>query len=298
VQTQVSERPGLRRVHAIINPASGGVGPGASDEMAAVFAEFGLDHDVSELAPGEVEARVRAVLDTGPDLVVVLGGDGTTRLVAEMCGPYGPMIAPLSGGTMNKLGKGLYGARPWRESLEAILTSGEEQWVPGGEAAGRAFYCSAVLGFPALGARARESFRSRRYDLAWRYLGSAFRRTFQSRLRFAFGGREIGRGVAIGLLCPTISRAISDEDALEAAVLNMRDARAAARLAYNHLFDDWRNDPDVTTRTISSGRVWARHSIPAMLDGEYFRFGKEVEIAYRARGFRALAPPPEAEPGP
>ncbi|HEY1414959.1 MAG TPA: diacylglycerol kinase family lipid kinase, partial [Caulobacteraceae bacterium] len=101
----------------------------------------------------------------------------------------------------------------------------------------------------------------------------------------------------IGLICPTVSRALDGEDeALEAAVLDLRDTRAGVRLILNHVFGDWREDPDVTVRPSVSARAWARDPIPGMLDGEFFRFGRQVEIRFRARAFRALAPTPEPEP--
>jgi diacylglycerol kinase family enzyme len=298
VQTQLIDEPPapIRRVHAIINPASGGVGPGAADEMATLFAEFGFDHQVTELNPGQMESAVRAAVDAGPDLMVILGGDGTTRLVAEMCGPRGPLVAPLSGGTMNKLDRALYGTKPWREALFGALADGQQFWVPGGEVGGRAFFCSAVLGSPALWARSREAFRASRYSHAWRHAIIAFRRAFQARLRFEFDSREIGRGLAIGLICPTISRALRPEDeALEAAVLDISNARAGARLILNHFLGDWREDPDVRVRPCVSGSVWARDPIPGMLDGEFFRFDRQVGIRFRARAFRALAPAPEPD---
>jgi diacylglycerol kinase family enzyme len=43
------------------------------------------------------------VIDSAPDAVLVLAGDGTARAAAEMAGPDGPLIAPLPGGTMNML---------------------------------------------------------------------------------------------------------------------------------------------------------------------------------------------------
>lgn len=280
----------IQRVHAVVNPASGSVGPGAADELAALLAELGLDHQVSELAPGQSEAIVRAAIDSGPDLMVALGGDGTARLVAEMCGPLGPLVAPLSGGTMNKLGHALYGPKPWREALSEALTGGEVRCVPGGEVGGRAFYCSAVLGPPALWAKAREAVRARKLGRAWRRSIIASRKAFQSRLRYQFNG-EIGRGMAIGLICPTVSRAPEKHvEALEAAVLDLRDARGGVRLALSNLLGDWRNDPDVSVRPCVSGRAWAREPIPIMLDGEFFRLGRQLDLRFRPRAFRALAP--------
>lgn len=298
VQIQPSPSPRIRRVHAIINPVSGSVETDAAGQMATLLAEFGLEHSVSELSPGQFQANVQAAVDGSADLVVVLAGDGTSRSVAEMCGPAGPLMVPLAGGTMNKLGRALYGARPWRETLHDLLAHGEERSVAGGLVAGRAFYCSAVLGSPAFGARAREAVRRGDYAAAWSHGAGAVQRAFLSRPRFEFDAGETGRGTVIGLICPTISRATAGEEALEAAVLDVRNVRSGMRLALHHLFGDWRDDPGVTTRPCVRGRIWGRHSIPAMLDGEYFRFGREVEIGFRPSAFRTLAPRPSPGPGP
>jgi diacylglycerol kinase family enzyme len=279
----------IRRVHAVINPTSGHLGPDVARELAALFAEFGLEHRVIELEPGRLEQMVRAAVDDGPDLMVVLGGDGTARLVAETCGPRGPLVAPLSGGTMNKLGRALYGPRPWREALFAALSGGQARWAPGGEVGGRAFYCSAVLGSPALWARAREAVRARKLDRARCWAMMAFRNASHARLRYQFDGR-IGRTLSVSLICPTVSRALGrDERVLEAAVLDLGGARAGVRLALNYLFGDWRDDPNVTVRRCVKGRAWASDAIPAMLDGEFFRLGRGVDIRFRPRAFRALA---------
>jgi diacylglycerol kinase family enzyme len=292
MQVRLIDKPAVkvRRVHAVVNPRSGGVGPGAAEELAALFADLGLAHRVSELAPGLFEATARSAVEAGPDLVVVLGGDGTARRVAEMCGPEGPPVAPLAGGTMNKLGRALYGSTPWREALIGALTDGEARWVPGGEVGGRAFFCSAVLGSPALWARAREAIRARQLGRAWRRAVFARRRAFAADLRYRFDRADAGRGQVIGLICPTVSRALGeDEGALEAAVLDLPDARAGVRLALQNLVGDWRDDPDVTVRPIVSGRAWARDPIPVMLDGEFFRLGRHLDVGFRPRAFRALA---------
>jgi diacylglycerol kinase family enzyme len=294
--TRIIENPrvAIRRVHAVINTASGGVAPGMAGEMAALFAEWGLRHRISEPAPGMIEGALRAAVDADPDLVVVLGGDGTARVAAEMCGPQGPVVAPLSGGTMNKLGHALYGTKPWREALADALAGGTARWMPGGEVGGHAFYCSAVLGSPALWARAREAIRAHELGRAWRRVVIAQRRAFLARLRYEFDGREFGQGLVIRLICPTTSSAFSaDEEALEAAVLDPRDTRAGIRLAINNLLGDWRDDPNVTVRPSVTARAWARAPIPAMLDGEFFRLGRHVEGRFRSRAFRALAPQAE-----
>jgi len=280
----------IQRIHAVINPASGRVAPSARERLAALVAEFGLALRVTELETGRCEAMVRAVVDEGPDLVIVLGGDGTARLVAETCGPTGPVVAPLSGGTMNKLGRALYGPRPWRAALSEALQARTTRWVSGGEVDGHAFYCRAVLGSPALWARPREEIRARNLARAWRRAVVASRKAFTGRLYCEFD--EIAaRAFALGLICPSVSRAFgADESALEAAVLDLPDARAGVRLAMKNLFGDWRSDLDVTVLRCVEGHTWAEAPIPAMLDGEFMRLGREVEIRFQPRAFRALAP--------
>jgi diacylglycerol kinase family enzyme len=295
VQLRLTDPPhtSIQRVHAVVNPASGRVAPGATERLAALVSGFGLALRVTELEPGRCEAMVRAVVDEDPDLVIVLGGDGTARLVAETCGPSGPVVAPLSGGTMNKLGRALYGPRPWRAALSEALEARTTRWVSGGEVDGRGFYCRAVLGSPALWARPREEIRARNLARAWRRAVVASRRAFSGRLYCEFD--EIpARAFALGLICPTVSRAGADQAALEAAVLDLPDAKAGVRLAMKNLFGDWRSDPDVTVLGCRQGRTSAEEPIPAMLDGEFVRLGREVEIRFRPRAFRALAPPPES----
>ena len=287
----------IRRVHAVVNPASGGVGPGAAQELAAFFGELGLDHRISELTPEASQDTLRAAIDAGPDLLVVLGGDGTARLVAEMCGPRGPLVAPLSGGTMNKLGRALYGARPWREALLEALERGAPRWMAGGEVGGRSFYCGAVLGSPALLAPAREAIRAHDLRRAWRRAVIASRKAFVSRLSYDLEG-EVGQATAVSFICPTVSPGQEGQAALKAAVLDPPDAdpdaRTGVRLAISHLSGDWRDDPEFTMPCLS-GRAWARSPIPIMLDGEFFRLGREVDIGFCPHAFRALALPPEDE---
>ncbi len=282
----------IRRVHAVVNPASGSVSPGAAGELSALLAELGFDHRVSEFAPGQAEGVVRAAIEAGPDVIVVLGGDGTARLVAEACGPNGPLVAPLCGGTMNKLGRSLYGSRPWREAITEALLYGQARWMPGGEVEGRAFYCRAVLGPPAFLARTREAIRAHRLRHALRGAVRTSREARLTRVWYDLDGAT-GRGLAIGLICPTMSRALADDEGmLEAAVLDLPNAKAGVRLALSNLFGEWRDDPNVTVHPCVHGRAWARDGIPAMLDGEFFRFGRKVEARFRPRAFRALAAGP------
>ncbi len=288
---QPDARPRLRRISAVVNPASGGVGAGAAAAVAASVADYGYELALWTPAHGEVEQAVRSAVDAAPDLVIVLAGDGTARLAAEFSGPAGPLVAPLPGGTLNMLPHALYGARTWPLALAAALEMGVERSISGGRVGGRAFYVAGILGAPALWAHAREAVRKGDVRETWRRAGHALRRAFSGDVHFALDGRPRRQAEALVLINPIVSTAMRGAAALEVAALEVHSAREVFRLAFNGLFSDWRHDPGITVEASMHGRAWARHSIPCILDGEVHRLPRRVEFEFRQRAFRALAPP-------
>ncbi len=293
-QTAAPRKVAIRRVAAVVNSASGGVGPGAADTLKALLDRFGLDSRVSVPETNQIEDAVRAAVESGPDLVIVLAGDGTASRAADLCGPDGPLVAPLPGGTMNMLPRALYGNRAWPDILEAALHHSAERWVSGGEVGGYRFYCAAILGSPALLALAREAVRSGKLARAWRYATTALRRALLTRVRFHGDGGTERKAVALGLICPLVSRTCDEERALEAAILDVHDAMEVFRLGLRNMLGDWRGDPAVTVESCVRGRVWARSPIPGLFDGELRRLGRSAEIRFKPRAFRALAPGPDS----
>jgi diacylglycerol kinase family enzyme len=79
--------PALRRVEVVANIASGGVAPDAPGEIEKIFSDFGVRAHVCAPSTDDLSNCLRAAIDSGPDLLVVLAGDGTVRTAAELCGP-------------------------------------------------------------------------------------------------------------------------------------------------------------------------------------------------------------------
>lgn len=278
----------LRRVEAVVNAASGSVGPHAAQRLSAALDRFGLDAHVVDAQPAEIEAAVRAAVEAKPDLLIILAGDGTAGLAARLCGPDGPLLAALPGGTMNMLPHALYGRVAWPEALEAVLSQGRVRPVSGGEVDGRLFYVAAILGAPALWAKAREALRHGQFKRAWMRAVHAFKQAFQGRLRFSLEDGARRKTEALTLMCPLVSRAMEDDVALEVAALNVHHAGEAFRLGFNMLIGDWRRDPAVTSERCCSARAWAHGRIPAILDGEPVRLNRTAEIRFHPVAFRAL----------
>jgi diacylglycerol kinase family enzyme len=293
-------RPVLSRIEIVANERSGSVGPGAGAEAEAIAGEFGLAAHARVLDPDAFVEGIKAALDSRPDLLIVLGGDGTASAAAALAGPYGPLLAPLPGGTMNMLPHALYGRRDWQSALRMILADGRERPVAGGEVGGRSFYVAAVLGNPALWAPAREALRARQF---WRAVDRAlyaWRRCFRRKLRFSLDAAPHAQAEALALLCPLISRGAPDDmQALETAAFDPRSWTDVLRLGLEALLrpligpalgGDWRADPAVTTGRCREGRAYARRHIHAVIDGEPARLPRTAHIRFRPVAFRALAP--------
>ena len=286
----------IRKVEAVVNAASGHVGPHAAEQLEALTKGYGLKVRIANPSPSEIGAAVRAAVESGPDLVLILAGDGTARYAAELSGPDGPPIAPLPGGTMNMLPHAVYGMRTWQDAVTATLTEGMARPISGGRLGDHKFYVAAMLGAPALFADAREAVRMRQFRLAVQKMQRAWSRAFQSRLRIELDGHPLHKTEALTLICPLVSRVL-DEDArgLEAVELDPHSAaealRLGARTLLSNLLGDWRSDPAVTTALTKRGTVRARGRIPVLLDGEPHRLESPIEIRFVPKAVTIMAPP-------
>ncbi len=288
--------PRLRRVEFVVNLRAGHAGPAAAAHLEKTASDFGLAYRVRAPEPGELMNQLREAVDSGPDLLVTLAGDGTARAAASLCGSSGPLLAPLAGGTMNMLPHALYGPVDWKTALIDLFKAGVETSVSGGEVGGQRFYVAAILGEPALWAEAREAARLHKLQLAWRKGRRAWRRAFSHRMRFSLDNGPPVKTLALTLMCPLVSKAMDgSECALEAAALDpqgITDAlRLGARTMLSQLVGDWRTDRSVEVMHCRKGRAWTGGSqLRAILDGEPMRLPKHVDIRFVPAAFRALAP--------
>jgi diacylglycerol kinase family enzyme len=286
---------GVKKVEVIANIASGSVGPTAPAEIEKILSDCGLAATIHAPEPHRLTECLRAAVDNAPDLLIVLAGDGTARAAAELCGPDGPMIAPLPGGTMNMLSRAIYGVRPWQAALKLALDQGYERPIGGGEVEGHSFLVAAILGSPALWAPAREAARFGKAKLAWLRARRAMRRTFHGRLRYILDGAAREKAEALMFMCPLTSRALDNDDsALEAAAFDVNGAADIMRVGLHAVTGDWRDTPGVEVSRCQVARIWAAHGIPALLDGESVRLKTLAEVRYTKKVARILAIPKDA----
>lgn len=289
-----------RTITAVVNRAAGRAGPKAAHEMEHIFEQAGVKAEVLAPEPKDLTVCLQEAVAAKPDVLVLLAGDGTARLAAELCGPKGPLLAALPGGTMNMLPKALYGEADWRHALKEVLADGVARPVGGGVIGGHTFYCAAMIGASARFAPAREAMRGHQIGDAVRKAREAYARAFAGRVRFELDGGAHHKAQSITLLTPMISK-VMDDDArsMEVACIDPSNAaeavRISARVVLSTLIGDWRNDPAVHLGRARAGKLWARSAIPALLDGEPVKLGRHAEFKFRPHAFTALAPPPDRE---
>lgn len=271
----------------LFNEKAGSVNAGDRDKLIEALGTAGIEQ-YALIGPEKIS---RELLDRARDfdVVIVLGGDGTARAVAEMAPRNGPPLVLLPGGTLNILPRALYGELAWPEALSAALERGVVKRLPAGRANGQVFYVAALFGGTTMLVHAREAVREGKPITAWKRFRVALRRSFNRTLRARTGKGRMQKIEAIGVLLPSFSGGLEADD-LEWVRLDARGVFDLARVSIRALTDGWRKDPVIEIGRALTGDVDASLGyIHATLDGEPRRFYSRVHVKYDARGPRVLA---------
>ncbi|MES2668586.1 MAG: diacylglycerol kinase family protein [Patescibacteria group bacterium] len=276
----------------LVNTKSGSYTPDAVSRILAALSEAKVPAPrVWAAEPADVDQAFEEIAEHAPDLLIVLGGDGTIRSAAESCLDTKTMLVPLPGGTMNMLPKALYGTRTWEEALKDTLGQPFVRSISSGCVSGRQFYIAAIVGTPTLWTHAREALREGDMQGALDKGVHAFQNMLASKVSYRFSEEESGEADALAVICPLISQEMNDDErALEAAVIDVNTIAGVLDLASSAAFGAWRENANVTVTKTLTVTIKADQDIPLILDGESMDLGKEVEITFVPEAFIALVP--------
>src|SRR5882724_9917060 len=239
-----------RKVGAIINTSSGGCNSESEAEMLDILKDAGVTNYKTWCGESDQIKRAFAEAATHkPNMLVVLGGDGTIRTAAEACTGTGTYLLPLPGGTLNMLPRALYGDAPWQNALKDTLADPAIKVLSGGRVGEELFFVAAVVGAPGLWMEAREAMREGDILDALHKGGIAFEAMFDTTIQYFISPEVSGVAEVLGL------------------------ATAAA-------FGKWRENKRVTLSKTQRVAVQSSGDIPLFLDGEKVKVGNIAEITF------------------
>ena len=280
------------KVGAIINTSSGGCDSESETEMLQIFKGAGVNN--CKIWCGESRQIERAFAEAAtekPRILAVLGGDGTIRSAAEACTGTDTYLLPLPGGTLNMLPRALYGDLSWQDALKNTLAAPSSKPLSAGRTGDELFFVAAVIGAPGLWMQARESVREREFGEALEKSAAALRAMFETKIRYSISSGTRGEADLLAVICPLVSEEMSDsEQALEAAAIEVENARKLLRLATASAFGRWRDDESVTLTKTHKVAVDSDKDIPLFLDGEKVQAGKKADITFVPRAVNVIVP--------
>jgi diacylglycerol kinase family enzyme len=254
----------------------------------------------------QIERALEEAFGGAHAAVIVLGGDGTARTAAAHAMRTGVPVIPLPGGTMNLLPRRLYGEGDPSECLRLALEGGT-RCVDVGEVAGKLFFLQGFFGVAPNIARAREAARGLTsledlplvLDNARKAIGAMFG---HDDLQWRIGGAGpthtadtlvVSLGSLDRVMNPSAHVSARDFEVIGIDVHNLAEI---ARLGFNALTQQWRDDPGVEVAHTTRLDVRLCEDDPcAVLDGEPVALPVEVTVNYLRDAVPVVAPP-DAQP--
>jgi diacylglycerol kinase family enzyme len=280
------------KVGAIINTSSGGCDSESEAEVLKILKGAGVT--TCKTWCGESDQIARAFAEAAmqkPEVLVVLGGDGTIRTAAEACTGTDGYLLPLPGGTLNVLPRALYGDSSWQDALNETLTNPLTKELSGGRVGDKLFFVAAVVGAPGLWMEAREAMREGDIFNAVGKAGIAFEAMFDTTIQYFISPEVSGEAEVVAVICPLVSEQLSDsEQTLEAAAIDVENATELFGFATAAAFGKWRDHESVTLTRTRHVTVQSKKDIPLFLDGERVKIGNEAEISFAPHALNVIVP--------
>jgi diacylglycerol kinase family enzyme len=275
-----------------MNTSSGGCDADSETEMLDILKGAGVANCKTWCRESDQIERAFAEAATHkPNLLVVLGGDGTIRTAAHACTGTNTYLLPLPGGTLNVLPRALYGDSSWQETLKKTLAAPATKMLSGGRVTNNLFFVAAVVGAPGLWMEAREAIRKGDLLNAVGKAGVAFEAMFDTTIQYFISPELSGEAEVMAVICPLVSEQMSEsEQALEAAAIDVENAAGLLRLATAAAFSKWRDDKSVSLNKTRRVALQSSRDIPLFLDGERVKAGKNAEITFVPRAVNVIVP--------
>ncbi len=292
------------KVVLILNEASGTLSvPGNRDTLLQALINTGLDATALTITNGdEIEPVLRPHIESGCQVVIAAGGDGTVNAVATMLVGTSVRLGVIPGGTLNHFARDLHIPEDLVEAVH-VLKEGTTQLVDVGTVNGRLFLNNSGLGLYPEMVMKREEIRKKGFRKATALLmASAL-----TLLRFPLlGVRLEGNGPAIERFTPFVfvgnnlyevdglqfgMRSCIDEGALCVWVAHSTSRFGLLRAVFQMAFQGLGGVRELDVLTTHELVIRSRRKfVPVSLDGEVFHLRTPLHYEMRPGALRVIVP--------
>lgn len=280
---------------ALLINLSSGTATDISDDVSSMLQAKGHKAPEYFISEGEgISEQFKALKEYGPDLIIVFGGDGTCRSVAQIArGSDVPLIA-LPGGTMNILPRELYKTIDWKEALTLALDQTEPRWHKAGLLNGSPFYCGAIIGAPTRMADVRENVRKGQLSEAVTAIPKVVESVTEGKT-FSYhvdGNPTDLQANAILLSFPSHPDKEIDAPELDMASVMPLSVGELLKVGAQSLLMDWRESENIDSKRIQSLEITGQGQFETLLDGEAEIVSCPITVRLEKKGVKVMAPSP------
>jgi YegS/Rv2252/BmrU family lipid kinase len=307
----IARHSGPRRYFVVLNERAGSIANAVAttDDLLLRFKAAGLE--VATAPDDPLAAQVAAAIDSGADVIVAAGGDGTITAVASALVGTDKALAILPLGTVNLLARDL-GIPLDVNAAIAALAAMQPRRIDVGEVNGAVFLHKIVFGFVPGLAAARERLRGRGFLSTLAYLGHLVRRVQRARrttVEIEIGDRS-WRTMRVSAVAVSnnyydegvgrfFRRSCLDGGSLGLYALKRSDLWTIIKVASGMLMGHWRQSEELTVDTARAVVIRStRRRMMLMVDGEVVGFDMPLRVRLRPRALTVLAPPVVADAPP
>lgn len=254
---------------ALINAESGSIPANAEDALLEELDRLDLTAQVRPGSGSEIVRAVKAALASGPDALIVWGGDGSVACALSASGQSGPPVLALPGGTMNLVHRRIHhGETDWRKIVVSAMEAPVSEPFAAGCLAGHQFFVAAMMGQVTMLAESREAVRHGCLMKAAEMIMQSDAMSLDRRLRlesYHASGNQSLDAVAAAVV-------IGDGDVprLEIAAVEPRSTYDWMAIAFDALMNGWRDAASIEvdeTRNVQITDIDG-HELPVTIDGE------------------------------
>lgn len=281
---------------ALLINLSSGSSSDVSEEITKLVMDKGHAAPEKFIAKGDgIEEQFELLKAYRPDLIIVLGGDGTCRSAAEIARHSDVPLIALPGGTMNILPRELYKTIDWEEALTIALDQTDPRWHTAGLLNGSPFYCGAIIGAPTRMANIRESVRDGQISEAVTAIPKVVESVTEGET-FSYhvdGDPTDLEANAILLSFPPQSEYGDAAPELEMASVMPLSVGELLKVGAQSLLMDWRESENIDSKRIQSLEIEGQGQFETLLDGEAEIVSCPVTVTLEKKGVKVMAPKPK-----